>query len=135
MNPVRIVVAALALFLLALPAWSQQPVAELPLDVSALKLRLRDTTAIGVFAKIGLRNQMDELLKLISVQHQVGQLAGISALRLPYDVLIQKVLAVIQHGDPSLARAIAGSREALWAVLADRDSFNAMTSRLAPAAT
>jgi hypothetical protein len=138
MKPFRATLAALAvpLAFVVLPsaAWSQQT-AGMPLDVSELKSRLRETSAIGLFAKIDLRNQMDDLLNLFHAHHRSGKLAGIAALRLPYDLLLQKVLAKVEHGDPSLAGAISGSREALWAVLADRDSFNTMTSRLARAAT
>ena len=36
---------------------------EPPLDVAALKARLRDTHAIGVFTKLALKNQVDDLLQ------------------------------------------------------------------------
>ena len=75
---------------------------EPPLDVAALKARLRDTTAIGVFTKLALKNQMDDLLVL-------------------------KVLSLVQDSDPSLARTISGSREAIWAILANAEKFKAAT--------
>jgi hypothetical protein len=34
-----------------------------------------------------------------------------------------KVLSLLQDGDPVLARSIHASREALWGILADRESF------------
>ena len=41
-------------------------------------------------------------------------------------MLVLKVLAVVQDGDPSLARMISGSREAIWGILVDPVKFNAL---------
>lgn len=100
---------------------------EPPLDVAALKARLRDTHAIGVFTKLALKNQVDDLLKQFRAHYQSGQKTSIASLRQPYDMLVLKVLALVQDSDPSLARTIAGSREAIWSILADREKFNSVT--------
>lgn len=101
--------------------------AEPPLDVAALKARLKDTNAIGVFTKLALKNQVDDLLQLFRKHYQSGQRTGVGSLRQPYDMLVLKVLALLQDGDPSLARAISASREAIWRILADPEKFNSMT--------
>lgn len=98
---------------------------EPPLDVAALKARLRDTNAIGVFTKLALKNQVDDLLQQFRAHYLSGQKPGVAALRQSYDMLVLKVLALIQDGDPSLARTIAGSREAIWGILADPQKFDA----------
>jgi len=49
------------------------------------------------------------------------------ALQQPYNMLVVKVLSLVQDSDPSLARTISGSREAIWAILADREKFNSVT--------
>ena len=100
---------------------------EPPLDVAALKVRLRDTKAIGVFTKLALKNQMDDLLKQFRVHYQSGQKSSVTSLRQPYDMLVLKVLALVQDGDPPLARTISGSREAIWGILADPEKFNSIT--------
>jgi hypothetical protein len=100
---------------------------EPPLDVAALKTRLRDTHAVGVFTKLALKNQMDDLLEQFREYHQSGQKTGVASLRQPYDMLVLKVLALVQDGDPSLARTISESREAIWAILADPEKFNSVT--------
>ena len=97
---------------------------EPPLDLAALKERLRDTNAIGVFTKLALKNQVDDLLQRFRSHYLSGQKTGVAALRQPYDMLVLKVLALIQDSDPSLARTIAGSREAIWSILADPEKFN-----------
>lgn len=96
------------------------------LDVAGLTARLRGTSAIGVFTKLALKNQMDDLLQQVRAQHQGGGASGVKTLRQPYDMLVLKVLAVLQDDDPSLARMISGSREAIWAILADPVKFNAL---------
>jgi len=96
------------------------------LDVAALKERLRSTSACGVFTKLALKNQMDDLLQQFRARHQSADAGGVATLRQPYDMLVLKVLAVVQDGDPSLARMISGSREAIWGILADPVKFNAL---------
>lgn len=98
---------------------------EAPLDVAALKERLRDTKAIGVFTKLALKNQVDALLQQFRAHYLDGQKTGTAALRQQYDMLVLKVLALLQDGDPPLAKTIAGSREAIWGILADPVKFNA----------
>jgi len=99
---------------------------EPPLDVAALKARLRDTNAIGVFTKLALKNQVDDLLQQFRAHHQNGQKTSVASLRQPYDMLVLKVLALVQDSDPSLARTISGSREAIWGILADPEKFNSV---------
>ncbi len=106
------------------------PVARNPgntLDVAALTARLRDTAAIGLFTKLALKNQMDDLLKKFRAHYQGEGKANVTLLRQPYDMLILKVLAVIQDNDPSLARSISTSREAIWDILADAQKFSQFT--------
>jgi len=103
------------------PAVTRNP--EPPLDVAGLTTRLRDTDAIGVFTKLALKNQVDDLMKQFRAHHQSGQ-PSVASLRQPYDMLVLKVLSVVQDKDPALARAISGSREAIWGILADREKFN-----------
>jgi hypothetical protein len=107
-----------------LPAAAKAP--EPPLDVAALKARLRDTDAIGVFTKLALGNQVDDLLKQFRQLHQSGKSAGVASLREPYNLLVLKVLVLVQDSDPALARTISGSREAIWSILADPVKFNSV---------
>ena len=100
---------------------------EPPLDIAALKARLRDTNAIGVFTKLALKNQVDDLLQQFRAHYRGGQKTSVAALRQPYDMLVLKVLALVQDSDPSLARTISGSREAIWGILADPEKFNSVT--------
>ncbi len=94
-----------------------------PLDLTALESRLKETNAIGVFTKITLKNQVDDLLDQFRAYYQGRAKTTLAELRQPYDRLLLKVLSLLQDGDPELARAIVASREAIWGILADPAKF------------
>jgi hypothetical protein len=94
------------------------------LDLASLEQRLRDTRAIGVFTKLSLKNQVDDLLGEFRALYQGPIKHPTPELRQRYDELLHKVLNLLQSGDPPLATAIASSREAIWSILADPEKFS-----------
>lgn len=94
-----------------------------PLDLALLEKRLRETQAIGVFTKIALKNQVDDLLNKFRAYYQGRTRTSLAELRQPYEMLLLKVLALLQDSDPGLARAIVASREEIWGVLSDPNKF------------
>ena len=106
-------------------AASQPPPQALPtLNLTDLEQRLRETRAIGVFAKLSLKNQVDDLLSAFRELYRVPNNRPSAELRQRYDLLLLKVLSLLQDGDPPLASAIASSKEAIWSILADPDKFS-----------
>jgi hypothetical protein len=95
-----------------------KPAAAPTLDLAALEQRLRDTRAIGLFTKLSIKNQVDDLLDAFR-DHFKGQTPPLTTLRQRYDLLLMKVLSSVQDGDPPLANDIASSREAIWKLLND----------------
>lgn len=93
------------------------------MDLTVLEKRLKDTPAIGVFTKLTLKNQVDDLLDQFKAYYQGRAKTTLAALRQPYDQLILKVLSLLQDGDPPLARAIVESREVIWGILSDPEKF------------
>jgi hypothetical protein len=93
------------------------------LDLGQLESRLRDTRAIGVFTKLSLKNQVDDLLGEFRVYYRGSNQRPSAELRRHYDSLLVKVLGLLRDGDPALASAISSSREAIWSILADPDKF------------
>ncbi len=93
------------------------------LDLTALEQRLRDTKAIGVFTKLSLKNQVDDLLDEFREFHRSREQTMLAKLRQAFDLLVLKVLSLLQDGDPTLARDVSSSREALWKILIDPDKF------------
>jgi len=96
---------------------------EPPLDLAALETRLKETRAIGVMTKIALKNQVDDLLNQFRAFYAGKVKTTLAELRKAYDLLVLKVLSLLQDSDPSLAAAIASSREAIWGILSDRVKF------------
>jgi hypothetical protein len=94
-----------------------------PLDLASLEKRLKETEAIGVFTKLTLKNQVDDLLDQFRAYYQGQAKTTLAALRQPYDQLLLKVLSLLQDRDPPLASAIAQSREAIWSILSDPNKF------------
>ena len=93
------------------------------LDLKALEQRLRNTKAIGLFTKITLKNQVGDLLDKFEEYYRGKSKHKMSDLRRSYDLLMMKVLSLLQDEDQPLASAIVASREAIWALLADPKTF------------
>jgi hypothetical protein len=102
---------------------SNKPAAPAPLNLADLEQRLRDTHAIGVFTKLSLKNQVDDLLNEFRTLYKGPDKRPTAQLRQQYDLLLLKVLTLLQDSDPSLAAAISSSREAIWGILSDPDKF------------
>ena len=92
------------------------------LDLTSLETRLRATSAIGVFTKLSLKNQVTDLLDQFKTFHHGGAPA-LTTLRQEYDLLLLKVLSLLQDNDASLASAISASRESIWGILVDPVKF------------
>jgi hypothetical protein len=99
-----------------------QPVAA-PLDLKSLETRLRQTKGIGVFTKLSLKNQVDDLLERFRAYHKRQGTSTLAELRRNYDMLMLKVLSLLQDTDPPLARDIVKSRAAIWSILEDPKKF------------
>jgi len=96
------------------------------LDFTSLEQRLRDTKAIGLFTKLTLKNQVDDLINSFKLYHAGRGDAKLDQLRQSYDALLLKVLSLLQDKDAALAGAISASREAIWNILVDPKKFAAL---------
>ncbi len=105
----------------AVPAAPQ--VSPAPLDFKALASRLRETKAIGVLTKLALKNEVDDLVDRFRAYHKRQGTATLAELRRTYDMLLLKVLSLLQDSDPPLARDIVKSRGAIWSILEDPRKF------------
>ena len=97
-----------------------------PLDLASLETRLKETKAIGVLTKITLKNEIDDLLDQFRAFYQGKLKTTLAELRRPFDLLVLKVLSLLQDTDPALASAIVASREAIWGILSDPARFAAI---------
>jgi hypothetical protein len=90
------------------------PPATPPMDLTALEHRLRETKAISLLSKMALKNQLDDLMEQLRAIPQGSFRTSLSELRRAFDLLMMKALALLQDDDPSLASALASSRESIW---------------------
>jgi hypothetical protein len=97
-----------------------------PLNLTTLEERLKSTNAIGVLTKITLKNQVDDLLDEFRAYYKGKLKTTLADLRRSFDMLVLKVLSLLQDSDPSLAAAIAASRDAIWSILSDPAKFAAI---------
>ena len=102
------------------------PNSPVTLDLVALEKELKSTKAIGLFSKIALKNQVDDLMKNFR-QHYKGKIPPtMTELRSSYDLLMMKVLSMVQDEDKKLASDIVASRAAIWDLLSDPKKFAAL---------
>jgi hypothetical protein len=107
----------------AVAAAPAAPPAAPTLDLDGLEQRLRDTPAIGVFTKLSLKNQVNDLLGQFREFHDGKINVPLTDLRQRYEQLLLKVVTLLQDSDEPLAKAVASSREAIWGILADPKTF------------
>ena len=88
-----------------------------------MEQELRSTKAIGVFSRIALKNQVDDLMKKFRDHYKGKEPPTMMQLKSSYDLLIMKVLSMVQDHDQKLASAIVSSRAAIWDLLADPKKF------------
>jgi hypothetical protein len=93
------------------------------LDLPTLEKRLRETEAIGLFTKITLKNQVDDLVNQFREYHGKPGETSLAELRQRYDMLLLKLLSLLQDNDPSLAHTIVASRDIIWSMLTDPVKF------------
>lgn len=95
-----------------------------PLDLRSLEQRLKETNAIGVLTKLSLKNQVDDLVARFRAFHSGQRPPTLPELRPSFELLLMKVLSLLQDRDTALANEINASRDAIWGVLTDRDKLS-----------
>lgn len=110
------------------PPVTAAPASAPPLDLKSLEQKLKDTRAIGLMTKLAIKNQVDDLVSQFRAYHQGRQPPTLADLRRPYEMLLMKLLSLLQDQDPGLAKALQDSRDAIWGVLSDRNKFEQHTT-------
>lgn len=93
------------------------------MDLDGLETRLRKTKAIGLFTKLELKSQVGELLEDVENYHRARSGMTLDQLQEHFNLLVMKLLVLLEQDDPQLHRDIARARPALWTTLADPDQF------------
>lgn len=99
------------------------PAAPGALDLKSLEKRLKDTNAIGLMTKLSLNNQLDDLVAKFRAFHDGRRPPTLTELRPGFELMLMKVLSLVQDQDSGLANDINAARGAMWEVLSDREKF------------
>lgn len=114
------------------PAQSQpappraEPAPAPDMDMEKLETRLRKTKAIGLFTKLELKSQVDELLEEVQDYHEAKSKLSLDQLEERFNLLVMKLMILLQDDDPQLHREIARARPVLWTTLADPVQFSTL---------
>jgi len=105
------------------PQPAAPPAASPTLNLDTLTKQLKETKAIGLFSKLALKNQIEDLLDEFRKYYQGNSKMDMAELRRSYNLLLMKVLSLLQDEDQKLSSEIVSSREAIWNLLADPKKF------------
>jgi len=92
-------------------------------SITNLVARIRETGAIGFFTKLALKNQIDDLLSEFREFHEGVSNTELSVLKDRFNLLLMKVITLLQDDDSKLFQDIVSARELLWINLADPEQF------------
>jgi len=116
------VLAALAFMLVAAPP-AHAGTNDGTLDVPTLRVRLKDTPAIGLIAKVRLKGEIEDLMGDLAAFHAGRAPQSLDSLHERYRTLVVRVVGMLEHGDAALAHDLDASTDHLWATLTDPGQF------------
>jgi len=93
------------------------------LDVATLRVRLKDTPAIGLIAKLRLKSEIEDLVSDLAAYHAGHPTRTLDELHTRYRNLVVRVVGQLEHGDGALAHDLTESTDQLWEALADPGQF------------
>lgn len=102
---------------------ANSPASVTAIDLTTLEDRLVETEAIGFFTKLELKSQLDELTGKFRDFHGRSDVAQLTHLREDFDLLLLKLLILLQDDDPGLHKAVAEARPGIWRTFSDPALF------------
>lgn len=84
------------------------------MDLESLTARLKNTQAVGFFTKLSIKIEIDKLANQFSKHRAGASELTYEQLRERFDLLLLKVLTLLQDEDKKLANDIAAARESIW---------------------
>ena len=92
-------------------------------DLDTLVDRVSHSKDLGFLTKISLKQDVDRLLESIRKYHAGTGESSLEHARERYDVMVHKLIVLLQDKDKELAKSIDDGREKLWAILSDEKKF------------
>ena len=96
------------------------------IDLDDLAKRVGDSKAIGLLTKLSLKREIEVFKVDLKAVHDGASKSTLTQMRERYDLMVHKLMTLLQAKDPGLAKEIAEARNFLWAKLADPKEFRKM---------
>ena len=95
-------------------------------DLNALISRVSQSRALGFLTKLSLKRDVGRLLENVRKYHDGSGDGSLEQLRERYDVVLHKLVILLQDKDRELVKSIDDGRDKLWAILSDDKKFASM---------
>jgi hypothetical protein len=123
-----IIFLGLALFTASLGGLAQQNISEDTgnrddFDLDALIDGVTHAKSLGLLTKLSLKQDVDRFLKSLHNYHDGTTDSSLEQLRERYDVMIHKLVVLLQDKDTELVKSIDDGRDKLWELLSDEKKF------------
>lgn len=92
-------------------------------DLDGLIHRVTKSKALGFLTKLSLKQEIDRLLESIRQYHNGTGNDSLEQLHERYDLMVHKLVTLVQNKDEELVKSIDDGRDKLWAILADEHKF------------
>ncbi len=92
-------------------------------DLEMLGEALRGSTAVGLFEKVKLKRNIDELLTRLESWHDGKRSYTLDQLEEQYNVLLMRIASHIQHKDQVLHQQLCNAWLQIWLDLEDSGRF------------
>lgn len=108
----------------AVPMGGCPPVEDEIVDLQLLANMLADTKAIGMFTKLGLKKDIDKVLRRLEQFHNGNSKFTLEQLEEQYNLLLMKIAIHLQDNDLTLHRHLCNAWLTIWEDLRDFDRFH-----------
>lgn len=95
-------------------------------DFDALVDRVSNSKHLGFLTKLSLKQDVDQLRESIRKYYDGTGESSLEKARERYDVMVHKLILLLQDKDRELAKSIDNGRENVWAILSDEKQFSSI---------
>lgn len=83
-------------------------------NLDMLIARLKETDALGVFTKLALKGDVEEIIEMAHEYKSLTALTELQSVREQFDGLVLKTITLLNDKDPDLAADMYQARDLVW---------------------
>ena len=92
-------------------------------DLDVLVERIIHTKSLGFLTKLSLKKDTDKFLRSMRNYHDGTKNDSLEQLHERYDIMVHKLMFLVQEKDAELSKFIDDGRDQLWTILSDESKF------------